>query len=322
MNNAASLKTAVVIGNSGHYGYALNEIKKRGIKISGIYCTPDENVTALKKHLAAQGHEPEVFTDYINMLETVEPDIAIVNTLFHMNTICAIEALKHDVNVFLEKPAALTLGKLNELKAVYSECYHLKLAGMFGIRYDACMQTIKNRISEVGNIRMITSQKSYKMGTRPEFYKRRETYGGIIPWVAIHSIDWMTWLTGEQYVSVNALHSNKFNNDNGDMEVSSAAIYEMTNGIIAAFNADMLRPSSAPSHGDDRVRIIGTDGVIESINGRVTLNGTEITLSPAKDIFNEFLNGSAELTAENLFASTYAALLTRESADKKTKLNF
>ena len=318
------MNKAVIIGNSGHYGYALEAIKKHGIEIAAISCMPDENNGSerLKKHLTDLGHNPEVFIDYIEMLETVKPDIALINTLFHFNADCAIESLKRDVNVFLEKPAALTFGKLNELKAVYKETMHLKIAGMFGIRYEANLQTIKNRLSEIGKIRMITSQKSYKMGNRPEFYRHRETYGGIIPWVAIHSIDWMTWLTGEKYLSVNALHSNEFNKGHGDMEITSAALYEMTNGIVAAFNADMMRPDSAPSHGDDRVRVMGTDGVLESINGRVTLNGSEIPLAPAIDIFEEFLSGSKELNADDLFNSTYAALLTRESADKKIPLKF
>lgn len=316
------MNKAVIIGNSGHYGYSLNEMKKRGIEISAICGIADENINQLKKHLMDLGHDPEVFNDYNDMLETVKPDIAVINTLFHKNTECAISALKHNVNVFLEKPAALTFDKLNELKAVYNERSHLKLAGMFGIRYESNLQTIKQHLLEIGNIRMITSQKSYKMGIRPEFYKNRSTYGGIIPWVAIHAIDWITWLTGEKYVSVNALHSDKFNNNNGDMEVTSAAIYEMTHNVIATFNADMLRPASAPTHGDDRVRIVGTDGILESINGRVTLNGSEIPLVPAKDIFDLFLDGSAELNAQDLFNSTYAALLTRESADRKVTLLF
>ena len=317
-----NMNKAVIIGNSGHYAYALEEISKRGIEICAISCLPEENGDRLKKHLTDLGHDPEVFADYREMLAKTKPDIAVINTLFHLNTDCAIECLKRDVNVFLEKPAALTFGKLNELKAVYSENTHLKLCGMFGIRYEANMQTIRNRIAEIGEIRMINSQKSYKMGTRPEFYKHRETYGGIIPWVAVHSIDWMTWLTGEKYISVSASHSNQFNSGNGDMEVTAAAVYEMTNGVIAAFNADMLRPASAPTHGDDRVRVIGTNGVLESINDKVTLNGAEIPLLPAKNIFGEFLAGNPELGAADFFDTTYAALLTREAADKKTMMKF
>lgn len=43
------MNKAVIIGNSGHYGYSLNEINKRGIEVSAIYCTPDENADRLKK---------------------------------------------------------------------------------------------------------------------------------------------------------------------------------------------------------------------------------------------------------------------------------
>jgi predicted dehydrogenase len=56
------------------------------------------------------------------------------------------------------------------------------------------MESIKQ--GSIGKVRLMNSQKSYKLGSRSEFYKHRQTYGGTIPWVGSHAIDWMYWLSG------------------------------------------------------------------------------------------------------------------------------
>lgn len=82
------------------------------------------------------------------------------------------------------------------------------------------------------------SRKSYKLGKRPVFYSSEEHYCGIIPWVAIHAIDWMKWLSGENYVSADAAHSSRMNGGNGTMDITSAALFRMTNDVIATVTAD------------------------------------------------------------------------------------
>lgn len=99
----------------------------------------------------------------------------------------------------------------------------------------------------------------------------------------------------------------------------------MTNEVIAAVTADMLRPASAPTHGDDRVRVVGTKGVIELESGIVTLINGEaagvqtLQNEPAADIFDDFLdmlegkeNG---LDSEGAIESTRWALAARDYAD-------
>ena len=58
------------------------------------------------------------------------------------------------------------------------------------------------RDGTVGQIRLMNAQKSYKLGRRNEFYKIRSTYGGTIPWVGSHAIDWLYWFSGEKFESV------------------------------------------------------------------------------------------------------------------------
>ena len=74
---------------------------------------------------------------------------------------------------------------------------------------------------------------------------------------------------------------------------SAAAVFEMENGCIATVTADYFRPASAKTHDDDRMRIVGTKGILEYMCGKVTLideNGEQkLNLEETKDIFNLFV---------------------------------
>src|SRR3954451_3298074 len=53
----------------------------------------------------------------------------------------------------------------------------------------------------------------------------------------------------------------------------AAFVLTMRNGGVASVTLDYLRPEPAPTHGDERLRIAGTRGVIEAalIEHKVTL---------------------------------------------------
>ena len=43
------------------------------------------------------------------------------------------------------------------------------------------------------------AQKSYQLGARPAWQKHADTYGSTILWIAIHSIDLMLWVSGQEF---------------------------------------------------------------------------------------------------------------------------
>ncbi len=67
----------------------------------------------------------------------------------------------------------------------------------------------------VGEPLLINALKSYKLGTRHPMYTHRATYGGTIPWVAIHGIDWIHWITGGAITDVSACHTTRGNGGHG-----------------------------------------------------------------------------------------------------------
>ncbi|MFA6931085.1 MAG: gfo/Idh/MocA family oxidoreductase, partial [Lentisphaeria bacterium] len=168
-------------------------------------------------------------------------------------------------------------------------------------------------------------QKSYKLGKRPDFYRKRTTYGGTIPWVGSHAIDWILFFSGADFECVTAFHDASDNFEHGELEIVAHCLFRMKNGIIADAGIDYLRPASAATHGDDRIRIAGTQGVIEVINGRLLLidaNGSRElqVLPPERELFSDYVtelltSRHALVDDADTIKLARAVLLARESAD-------
>src|SRR5690606_24708979 len=119
-------------------------------------------------------------------------------------------------------------------------------------------------LGAIGDVVMVQAQKSYRFGTsRPDFYKTRALFGGIIPWVGTHAIDFARWCTGLSYETVTGRHGNRSFPAYGEMEDHAALFFTMKGGVPCLVTADFLRPEGAKTHSDDRLRVTGSKGVVE-----------------------------------------------------------
>lgn len=316
------------IGSTGHAGYALKTMRARaGFTLSGVASGPNaEDVGKLAGTLAKMGHEAKVFDDYRALLDQ-KPDVAVVACWFCDHAEVACEALSRGIAVYMDKPVSTTWEGLARLERA-QEKSGSPLAAMFGIRYEPHFLTVKSIADSgaLGDIRLLHGQKSYKMGSRGENFKQRALYGGTIPWVASHAVDWVRWLSGQEFVSVAAAHSCQHNQGHGEMEVSSACLYALTGGVIATVTADYFRPANAARHDDDRVRVTGTRGMVEVVNKRVFLETDDIAgrrempQKPEGDAFGDFVDAiqgknKPDVSARDSFAITRAVLAARDAAD-------
>ena len=325
----------VLIGSTGHTNYVVNGLKDNyEDQIVGIAPGSEgESVDSLYQKLA-KDYELKKFDDYIKMLDELKPDVAAVACHFGDHAKASVEVLKRNIDLFVEKPVATTLAELAEVKSVYEKS-DSKLAAMFGIRYKPWFLTAYKYIKEgaIGEVRLMNAQKSYRLGQRDDFYKKRVSYGGTIPWVGSHAIDWMQWLSGKDFKSVYASHSTKANQDHGELEVSALCHFNFEDEVSGSVNIDYLRPQNATSHDDDRIRIAGDKGVIEVLKEKVYLindeikGNRELPLVANKEIFADFLDwvkgqGECMISAEESFRVTEASLQARRSADQKMLINF
>ncbi len=325
----------IQIGTVGHYKYALNGAKKIPCDMAGICAPcPYDKAENAKEKWEALGSSPRIFDDPIEMMEEIRPDIAVINTVMGDNARYAMEALKRGISVFMEKPMATTMEDLDALENAYHtsrEIYAPKknvcLTTMFGIDYSPAFETAYRYVKSgaLGEIVLANGQKSYRMGNRAGYHSDRQLYGGTIPWVAIHAIEWVTRIGGLRPVMATAYGSTAHNAGNGTMEASTLTLFGCEGGKMASVSADVLRPAAAPSHGDDRIRLVGSQGILEVRGGQVTVIDTEgeriLPPTPSEtELFEELIleirgEGHCRVRPEDGFLATRAALAARESED-------
>jgi predicted dehydrogenase len=246
-----------------------------------------------------------------------------------LNVFASMAAAEKGIHVMSEKPLATELEHLTQLERVLDRT-GIQISAMLDMRLEPGIRTIQDAISRglIGEPILATAQKSYKFGdSRPWFYKQRETYGGTIPWIGIHALDYIMYTTGLGITQAAAMQSNKSLSDYPGTEDNVGILLKLSNGGTAVVTLDYLRPASAASHGDDRLRVIGSKGVVEMRGGKVELlthdnPATELALLAEGSIFADFVaylrgQSSPALLPGEAIAATRICLLARQAADER-----
>lgn len=339
-------------GNTGHFFTAFLAKKRLpDMEIAG-YCPsfPDESMGQLllfcgkangeypdgwEIHARNGGSgpvvDPRAYTDLQQMLDVEQPDILVVDNRFSERYAPEKLALLHGCHVYADKPIAVREDELLDLYEVVKKTGKI-LWAMDTVRYDAWYHTARKIIDAgaIGKIRMVNCQKSYRLGKRLSFYGQREFYGGTIPWVTIHSIDMIRMVTGKEMLSVYSMQNRADNGGYGDMEAITTSCFEMEDDILATVNTDYYRPENTHSHDDDRMRVVGTKGIVEVIrrdgDHEVRLinddfNGV-VEQEQTPFIFEDFVHtieghGQNLLDVDESFRNAYVAICAQRSADEK-----
>lgn len=318
-----------IAGNSGHAATVTRALPRLPqVKIVG-WCRawPGEPMTEVLEDFAKLGLTPTEYPDYLTMIDTLSPDVLVVDGLFCDHEEMTCQALERGIHVYCDKPLALSLEGLERVhKAAQSS--DALLWAMQTARFDPWFYTAKQLINadEIGEIRLITAQKSYRLGKRALFFCNRAQHGGLIPWVAIHGIDFIRYFYPRPVKTIFAHHSAMANQGYKDLEVTAQLMMTMENEVSAQVSADYLRPANAATHGDDRVRVVGTRGIIEVRDEQVYLinpyndGSAPVPLQQSPMIFEDFIaalegHGSGMLNLSESLEDSRLALLARDSAD-------
>jgi len=155
----------------------------------------------------------------------------------------------------------------------------------------------------------------------------RKTYGGTIAWIGIHALDFMQWVSGQRYTAVAAYEGNKAHPQSPGCEDHVGLLLRLANGGTATCHLDFLRPEVAPTHGDDRLCIAGSAGILEvrGNDNRASLispkgRSGDLPLPPAIGFFSAFisqLGGESQslVSSAEAFAITRTCLKARDAAD-------
>lgn len=323
-----------IIGLKGHQNVVLAGARELGdIELVAVADDNPESLDAfLKREPLARGAEK--YADWRHLVEHSMLDIVC---LCDENAIRPEQLdllLARGIHVVTEKPLATTLEGLGRVRAALARSKS-RMTMLLTMRHEARYATMRQWIQKgaIGAPALATAQKSYRIEERPQWQKERARLGGTIPYIGIHAIDMMRWLTGLDYTQVAAVHANIGTPEFGETEDQASVLLRMTNGGSATARLDYLRPMTAPSHGDDRVRVAGSEGIIEVGGGagmgdKITLltkkdSPREIAPEPTANLFTDFVralreNRPARIPAEDCVTITEVVLRARDAADQGT----
>ncbi len=313
-----------------HWGYLLGPVQSmENASLVAVSNTDDGGLASLRKNKAFTD-ETKVYSDHREMLEKESLDIVGVWDTNVRHPDCIAASARAGVHIFTEKPVAVSLAGLERAKkAVEKGKVHLTMA--LNMRTEGKYRKVRELIRSgvIGEVTQCSCQKSYKVGNRPLWEQKRESLGGTIPYIACHGLDLLRWCSGLEFVKGAAFHNNLGNPGMGEMENTAGLICLADNGATVITRLDYCRPNTAPSWGDDRIRFAGTKGVVEIIDGKITLITREKKphiVEPLKNpvsLFGSLIDviegrGKSILPAEDCFRITEIVLKLRNAADTQS----
>jgi predicted dehydrogenase len=276
----------------------------------------------------------KVYDDYKQMLKELNPDVVIISTRLDLISQLIIDAADAGCHIITEKPLALDLKRLEKIRKKI-ERKKIDIMAMLTMRSASQFTAARQVYSSgaIGEAVLVNARKSYKWGTRPDWFGDRDKYGGTIGWVGIHAFDYINYITGLSFTKVAAMQSNFAHGEKPACEDNCVIVSELSNGGHATISVDYCRPENADTHGDDWIRIVGTKGVLEASGPKMECSviskdkgSFQYALPDRKDkIFSRFLlnilhgKSNGEI-AEASFMLTKTCLMASEAARKSKVL--
>jgi predicted dehydrogenase len=261
-----------LIGLKGHQGVILEAI--RALEEVRLAAAADDDPAALQPvpKWPAADEGTKSYADWRELLAQERVDIVGVCDHDGVRAEQIIACAQAGCHVLAEKPLAMTLEQLAQVKEAVARA-GVRLSMLLTMRFDPPYRAMHDAISagRIGEVVLATVQKSYRLGNRPEWQRDRPTFSGIIPFVGIHALDLIRWTTGREFVSAMAYQSNAAHPELRDMEDNASIVLKLDNGGSASARLDYCRPAAAPTHGDDRLRVAGSAGVIETLGAEHTV---------------------------------------------------
>lgn len=263
------------IGGNGHH-YLKGALEDSGIQIDALAFAGDghDPEPARQKAEAMRQKRPDLtfFDDAAAMLEQFKPDVVNIGAVYGLNGEWVAACLERDFPVVSDKPIAGTWAQYERIVELTRGTGRIVVTE-FDFRSRACFRAARKAVADghIGRAILATAQKSYPFATRPKWYADRSLYTGTMLWVASHGIDAIAFTTGLAFTRCIGRQGNLSRPDYGTMEDHTVALFELEGGATGLVHADYLRPARAPSWGDDRLRIVGTDGQLEVRDERCLL---------------------------------------------------
>lgn len=322
-----------LIGLEGHPDEVLRPLPNLpDVELAAI-AHPNERAArrAIRSDRLAAAH---YYADYRQMLDHEQLDVVGVCNSDGERARAVLDCLDRKLHVVSEKPLACEMADLDAIRKAVAH-QGVRLSMLLPMRllpeYLALKQIVDS--GEVGEVAQMAGQKSYKYNPWPAWKAKRATYCSTMIWIGPHMVDLMRFTSGRDMRQVASLETRIGHPEIGDAENSTGTLFTLDNGGAATLHMDFLRPGSAPSHGDDRLRLAGTRGVAEyqAATGVTVISDgrpprTITDLPPARSLFTEVLESiysgkAAPVSLSDVYRVSEIVIRAREAAVKRQVLS-
>ena len=206
----------------------------------------------------------------------------------------ALRCLHAGKHVLAEKPGAFTDAQFDELLDAERQAGREFREMLDHSMLEPNVRAIRRLVEEgaLGTIVQVQAQKSYPWfdGRSRDF----DTDGGLIRQAGIHATRFIIGATGLKIVEVSAAGTSLGNPGVGQMHMAAVVSMTLENGALAALSLNYLNPANFGSWGNEHLRVHGTRGMAESVDGfrrhRLFLPNRESTELPlSKDVSTSYL---------------------------------
>ena len=270
-----------------------------------------------------------LFPDLEGMIEKGEVDlISLCTTPRTDQTRLVLQALNAGKHVLAEKPMATTMGDLEKLRQAASESGK-ELRTMTPMPYAPQFVGMRKVIESgaLGSLVQIYAMKSYPYHhARPQ---DRRVDGGIVLQAGIHAVSLIRSITGLEFAELFAQDTGTGNPKRGDLQMAAHVAFRMHSGALGVILCNYCNPNSIGYHGNDQLRLHGTKGMIELVDGAtrrmIVLQDedprTFDDVAPEKrypqDLIDCILDGTSTLLSqEDSFRNTEIVVRAQESATR------
>lgn len=206
----------------------------------------------------------------------------------------AIRCLEAGKHVYAEKPVALTEAELDRVLAV-AQRTGKRFHEMAGTAFAQPYLTMRELVREgaVGDVIQILVQKSYRYGQARA--QDEAIDGGMFLQAGIHAARMVEHVGGVRIQTISGWETKFGKPETGDGKIAGAVQIGLENGGLATIIINYLNPpNTGLPHGNETLRIFGTKGFIESVDGgqrtRLATPGKMIEplerSGPARDYFD------------------------------------
>ncbi|MBQ8203183.1 MAG: Gfo/Idh/MocA family oxidoreductase [Clostridia bacterium] len=230
-----------IIGNGNMGSAHLKNIKEGKCPNIEVVALADINPQKLEKAKALYGDSLTYFEDAIEMLDSGIIDSCIIAVPHYDHTRYAIECLKREIHVMVEKPAGVFTKQVKEMNEEAKKHPNTCFAMMFNQRTNCIYRKLRELVQsgKYGQIRrtnwIITNW------YRSQFYYDsgdwRATWsgegGGVLLNQAPHQLDLWQWICGMPVKVQTQMHFGKWHNIEVEDDVTTYVEYE--NGATGVF---------------------------------------------------------------------------------------